>query len=213
MSRSHARSGKDPHEDAQQLLPWLLAGTLEGEELASVEDHVQSCPLCQADLAWERNLRAASPAAAPSIDPDRAFAKLLPRLEPPDARFGLVERFKRALAANDNTWLRTLAAAQLGIIAALAVLLLSPRDEANYRTLGAATQPQGNLVVVFDPRTPERELRRILKESGARVVDGPTVTDAYVLAVPAPRAANALRRLRSEPSVTLAQPLVDGSRP
>jgi hypothetical protein len=213
MNRSHARSGLDPHEDAQQLLPWLLAGTLEGDELAMMENHVQSCPLCQADLAWERKLRAAGAAAAPAIDPDHALAKLLPRLEPPAARAGLVERFRRAFAANDSTWLRTLAAAQLGIITALALLLVIPRIDSSYRTLGGASQPVGNLVVVFDPRTPEQELRRILQENGARVVDGPTVTDAYVLAVPAPRAGDALRRLRGESSVTLAQPLAAGSRP
>ena len=32
-------------------------------------------------------------------------------------------------------------------------------------------------------------MRRILQASGARVVDGPTVTDAYVLALPAAQAA------------------------
>jgi cysteine synthase len=60
---------------------------------------------------------------------------------------------------------------------------------------------------VFKPDTTEREMRRILQASGARVVDGPTVTDAYVLALPAAQAPAALARLRAEPAVTLAQAL------
>ena len=68
-------------------------------------------------------------------------------------------------------------------------------------------------MVVFRPDTPEREMRRILQASGARVVDGPTATDAYLLAVPAAQAAPALARLRAERAVTLAQPLAAGARP
>jgi hypothetical protein len=205
MSRSDAPSGRDPHEAAQQSLPWLLAGTLEGDELAMVEEHVRGCERCQADLAWERSLRAAGCGPVPDIDPDRALQKLVPRL-PPRAAGG-------KSAANDSHWLRIAAAAQLGVIAVLAALLLAPRDEASYRTLGTPGHGQGNVVIVFAPGTPERELRRILRQSGARVVDGPTVADAWVLAVPPAQARDALRRLRGEPSVTLAQPLGAESPP
>ena len=47
--------------------------------------------------------------------------------------------------------------------------------------------PAGGIVVVFDPATPEADLRRILREAGARIVDGPTQANAYVLDVPAPQ--------------------------
>ena len=53
----------------------------------------------------------------------------------------------------------------------------------------------------------------VVRASGARMVDGPTVTDAYVLSVPAAKATDALARLRAEPSVRLAQPLAAGDRP
>jgi anti-sigma factor RsiW len=213
MNASPAGSGEDPHEEAQRLLPWLLSGTLPDDEREQVEEHLHNCLRCQADLAWERNLRDAGQAEAPPIDPGAAFRRLAPRLGQPAQRRGILPRWKQALAANDSHWLRTVAVAQLGVIAALALLLLRPADDASYRTLGAATSAQGNLVVVFEPRTPERELRRILQHSGARIVDGPTVTEAYVLAVPAGQAGQALRQLRSEPSVTMAQPLAPESRP
>jgi hypothetical protein len=213
MNRSNARSGKDPHKQAQLCLPWLLSGTLEGEELAEVEAHVSTCPRCQADLAWERNLRGAGTPPAPALDPDAALQRLMPRLEPSQTRQRLPGRWKDAIAANDRTWLRAVAAAQLGVIAVLAFLLVQPRDAADYRTLGSSARTGADLVVVFDPGTPERELRRILHDSGARVVDGPTVTGAYLLDVPPADAPRALRQLRGERAVTLVQPLAAESRP
>jgi anti-sigma factor RsiW len=207
MNRSIANSDGDAHSEAQQLLPWLLAGTLEGAELERVQAHLGSCEQCRADLAWEWNLRAAGQQREPSLDAEKALAGLLPRLGPQEATDDSPDRWKSALAANDSRWLRALASVQLVVIAALALLLVRPGDDASYRGLGAAGQAQGNLVVVFNPDTPERELRRILQGAGARVVDGPTVTDAYVLAVPRSRQAATLGRLRAEPVVTLAQPL------
>ena len=79
--------------------------------------------------------------------------------------------------------------------------------------LGAAPAAQGQAVVVFRPETPEGELRRIVRASGARIVGGPTVTDAWVLAVPEAQGASLLARLRAEPAVLLAEPLAREGRP
>ena len=202
------------HQQAQKLLPWLLAGTLDDAELAPLQCHVQACAQCQAELDWQRKVRAAV-AAQPdaAFDAGRAFAKLSPRLGPQAPRIGLLDRWRTATAAN-SPWLRWTAAAQLAAIGILSVLLArSGNDDAAYRALGSAAHPRGNLVVVFKPATSESEMRRILQANGARVVDGPTVTDAYVLALPASQANAALDRMRAEPAVTLAQPLSAESRP
>ena len=200
------------HQQAQPLLPWLLAGTLDDAEQAAVEQHVSACAACQSDLAWQRQLRGASKPADDGFDADRAFAALLPRLGPRAARTGMLARWRHAAAANDS-WLRWAAGAQLAVIGVLSLMLARPWTDAGYRALGAAAQAGGNVVVTFRPETPEREIRRILQANGARVVDGPTVTDAYVLALPAAQAPAAVTRLRAEAAVTLAQPLSDGGRP
>jgi hypothetical protein len=195
------------HETARELLPWLLAGTLDSAELAKLQTHLPTCPQCQAELEWERKLRAALPPPDGAFDADRAFAKLLPRLGPQEARVGVVDRWREAFAAN-SAWLRWTALAQLAAIGVLGVTLARLDSSAgDYRALGAAPRAEGDAVVVFKPDTTELEMRRILQASGARVVDGPTVTDAYVLALPAAQAPAALARLRAERAVTLAQPL------
>jgi hypothetical protein len=203
------------HEKVQRLLPWLLAGTLDGTDLALVQPHLESCAQCQADLAWQRKLCAAAPLSATACDPDRAFAQLLPRLGPQGPRVDVLERWRRAGAAN-SAWLRWVALAELAAIGVLSLMLAQAgagTGAGEYRAMGAGAQTQGNLVVMFNPDTSEREIRRILQASGARMADGPTVTDAYVLALPAAQAGAALARLRAEPAVTLAQPLAAESRP
>lgn len=199
------------HQHAQPLLPWLLAGTLDDADLAAIERHVAGCAECQADLAWQRQLRAASAPPDSGCDADRAFASLLPRLGAQAPGVGVLARWRDAAAAN-NAWLRWGAGAQLVAIAALALLLARPSIESGYRALGTAPHA-GSVVVTFRPDTPEREIRRILQANGARVIDGPTVTDAYVLALPAAPSDSALARLRAESAVTLAEPLTAGGRP
>jgi hypothetical protein len=120
----------------------------------------------------------------------------------------------RKPASNQPSWLRWAVAAQWVLIAGLAVLLARPQEEpAAYRVLGSGASTTGNLVVVFQPNTSERDLRRILQAQGARVVDGPTVTDAYLLNVPTATRDQALQALRAESAVKLAEPLDAGSAP
>lgn len=204
-------ANRTTHQAAQQLLPWLLAGTLDGGERAMVEQHLQGCAQCRDDLAWQRRLRAAAPAPKGPFDADRALARLMPRLGPQAPRLGVLGSWREAAAANNN-WLKWTAAAQLAAIGVLALQLAGSRD-ADYRALGAAARADANAVVMFRPETSERDMRRILRASGARVVDGPTVADAYVLALPPAQAPAALARLRAERAITLAQPLAARERP
>jgi hypothetical protein len=58
---------------------------------------------------------------------------------------------------------------------------------------------------MFRPETPERELRRIVRDSGGHLAGGPTAGDAWLVDGGDARAV--LARLRAEPAVTLAEPL------
>jgi len=50
-------------------------------------------------------------------------------------------------------------------------------------------------------------MRRVLRDSEARLVYGPTATDAYLLAVPAGLESEAVKRLRNEHAVLLVESL------
>jgi len=215
------------HLEAQELLPWLANGTLAGTELERVQAHLKGCAQCRADLAALHTLRAAAP-AAPDLDMEGALARLLPPAELPPAMprpaapgtaaaLPPARGWRARLAANDARWLRMAVGLQCCAIAVLAALLLraagsADADAGAYRVLGAAAGAQSQLIVMFKPDTPERELRRIVLDSGARIVGGPTATGAWVLGTEAAPAALA-QRLRGQAAVTLAEPLGAEGRP
>lgn len=190
------------HNAMQEQMPLYLAGRLDEAANAKLRQHLQSCALCQEELGWQRKLRSASPPLVEGLDMERALAQLAPRLaEVPDPPW-----WRRA-AANEPRWLRWALAAQCLVIAGLALMLARPTATPRYELLGATAQAPANLVVVFLPGTRESELRGILQANNARLVGGPTETDAYLLAVPGEKRDEILRRLRTEASIKLAEPL------
>ena len=210
------------HLAAREALPWLLNGSLDSVERRADQAHVQACAVCREELEMLRALRNAGACHAdPSFDTERALARILPRLDVPGTGMpqmgtapGLLQRWHRRLAANEGRWLRRAMLAQGALIAALLVALTWPGapGDGPYRVLGASAHEQARLIVVFRPDTTERELRRILRGSGVRIVDGPTMTDAYVVSANGSASA-AVARLRAESAVTLAEPLGPERRP
>lgn len=202
------------HQAMQELLPWYVTGTLSGDELAQVQEHLDGCKQCQSDVDWQRKLQAAvNLPARPVSDVEQALAKLRPQLDASQrtAKRRAPSEFLSKLMRGNQPWMRWALAAQLAVIVGLSVLLMPQYGQiAAYRALGLPKNTIGNVVVVFKPETTEQELRRILHASGARVVDGPTVTDAYLLKVADPQLAQALKALHSEPNVVLAESLNGG---
>jgi anti-sigma factor RsiW len=211
---SFARSA---HQSAQELLPWFLNGTLDADEGAQVEQHLRTCAACRSELQCLRELQSAyveddlAPAA------EAALGRLLPRLEPAAPQLRPEGSAGVAWAGLFPVWMRVALAAQFGVIFALGWAVLQPdRAGPQYHVLAAAGAPAraaGDLVVVFDPAAPQREVARILRRSDARVVDGPTSSNGFVLAVPKGTVQPALSALRAEPLVLLAAPLEVESGP
>ena len=88
----------------------------------------------------------------------------------------------------------------------------SPSPAPQFHALGAPASPSGqagagNLIVRFRPDATEQEMLRVLRDSQARLVYGPTTTDAWLLAVPAGLESAAVRQLREERAVLLVESL------
>jgi len=195
------------HNAMQEQMPLYLSGRLDEAASAKLQQHLQTCALCQEELEWQRELRSASPPLDAELDMERALARLQPRLdELADASARQPLPWWRKAAANEPRWLRWALAGQCVVIAGLTLLLLRPAPP-RFELLGAPAQPQANLVVVFQPGTRESELRSILQANQARLVGGPTETDAYLLAVPGDKRDEVLLRLRTEAGIKLAEPL------
>lgn len=202
------------HKVVDVLLPWYVNGTLEGDELAFVQTHLGRCASCQREVEWLRELNAACIAGEADPEASRALRQLRGKLEQPRNKSSAQSW---ALNLSNRIWNRlrpwsgwVIATELAGIIALGIWWLPTPDAPALYRTLGASdakTLTSGNLVVVFDPTTTEADLRRILRDAGARIVDGPTQANAYVLEVPPQRKDQAMQALRSERAAVLVEQL------
>ena len=208
----------DVHAQVQALLPWYVRARLEPDEHARVEAHVAQCPRCQAELAWERKMQITDDDAGDEHQAERDLATLRARIgsdAKSTGRAGAAARLMRGWRQGP-AWLRWALLAQCAAVATLSVALLveSPSPGQRYRALGAHTAlpAGGNLIVRFRPDATEQEIRDALRDSNARLVHGPTSTDAYVLAVPADHVDDAVTRLRARRVVLLVESL-DGASP
>jgi hypothetical protein len=202
--------GEPAHREAEMLLPWFVNGTLKGEELVVVEQHLRECALCQREVNGLREMQVAYTGSEITPDAAASFHKLRSRLDATSTRSHVVPRL-RGFWRQTQPWARWAVMAELLVIVTLGTLLVSGSPPAAlYRTLGAvesSPHAAGTLVVVFDPRITEAEWRRIVRGIGARLVDGPTAANAYVLELPAERQTAALKALRAERAVVLAERL------
>lgn len=204
----------DDHRDVQLLLPWYATGRLDPADLVKVEAHLADCPECQADLAFERRLGAAiadlpQGAAEPGVVPTPAAARGRRRDGVVAAWLSGARRWRQA-----TPWLGWALAAPSLMGLTLVALAPHPRPAGPYHALGAAPAPAAaNIVVIFRPDAQERALRAVLEANGARLVDGPTAADAYLLHVPADRRAAALAGLRKDREVELAEAIDSGGPP
>ena len=205
----------DEHQKVQALLPWYVCVNLDADEYVRVEAHIGECPRCQADLAWERKLHAAHTNIDVQGDVDQGFALMRERIADaaaPQRRRGLVARLMDRWREGP-AWMRWAVVGQCLAVAALSGLLLRPPSaEPRFRALGRpAAAPDaagsGNLIVRFRSETTEQEMRRALRDSEARLVDGPTATDAYLLAVTPGHEMAAVARLRQESAVLIVESL------
>jgi len=203
----------DEHDGIGMLLPWYVTGRLDANERGRVEAHLRGCVACQTDLEAERRLHAV---VADRIDTDgdadAGWTRIRRQVtaEPLPPRAAVVPRWWA-----NPVWLRGLIAAQFVLLVIGAGWFVQsmgrpqPAPPQYHALSSAPVMPHGNIIVVFSPDASERRLRDILRASHARLVDGPTAADAYILSVPQAQRTEALARLRDDTAVMVAEP-IDG---
>lgn len=205
------------HAIVQDLLPWYVVNTLQPDEKQLVQKHLQTCTACKDDLQWQLELKAKEPATSSAPDPDRALARLLPRLQKQEKQVqpennSLMARLRAVLSpSNDTSAMRWVMATQMAIIVGLVVHMALPaQDNNSYHVMGSGERSSGNIVVVFKPETTVKDIQRIMSLNDARIIDGPTVTNAYLLNVPDDRLTQSVDELRSEAVIELVESLQAG---
>ena len=209
------------HRDVERLLPWYVNATLEPGESEMVRAHLGDCTTCRAEVASLRGLQDAGAVDEPHETDahaiDRDWSRLRNRLHA--QRQGVarspVQRVRSGWR-NSAPWMRLAVAAQFGVVAVLAVMLfrgernVAPNDVHTYRTLSSPAAPVATgdtLLVVFDPRLTDAQMRELLGANHARIVDGPNTAGAYLVAAPHGQAEFVRNALRASPGVAMAESL------
>lgn len=197
----------DPHRETRDLMPWLITGRLDPEEQARVEAHLAACADCSRELAAERTL--ASEVAELPIATGIGWAAMRDRLDSAAREAAFVPAPRPLYRRFTVRQIGTVLAAQAALLAAAVTITLRVEAPmATYHALGSAPAAVGgNAIVVFRPDARESDISRLLKDNDARLVDGPTAANAYVLRIPDTERTQALGRLRGDAVVVLAEPL------
>jgi hypothetical protein len=223
------------HDEAFELIPWLVNGRLGRDEQAWLERHVQECADCRHEVEEQRRLRDAIRQHESNVEyaPQASFQKLWSQIETSrqeaasdrDADVG--SRHGSPLPSVDRMesrpprWMlaaATILALGLGLLVATSWRTQSPGRASEYRTATAPpAQPdrEGQIRAVFSPNVTVDELTRIVSETRLTIVSGPSDSGVYTLAVQPGQdlpVADALARLRSDPRVRFAEPVVASSR-
>jgi anti-sigma factor RsiW len=194
----------DEHRMTQELLPWFVNRTLAAAEAAPVAAHLAQCARCQADAAALAAVRAVPIDVDAGGSVERGWAALRGRLDAPPTE-------ARPMAAGRPWWKRGL---QLALVAQAVVMLIlvgaligtTTRNEPYQALGGAPGAADANALAVFRADATEQQMREALRVAGARIVGGPTISDAYLLRI-VDLQPEALARLRAQPGVLRVESL------
>jgi anti-sigma factor RsiW len=230
MSGQILRLEPDPHVAVQRLLPWYLTGRLETAEHDVVETHLAQCPECRAELETERQWQLLHPGHGAQVDVEEGWARMRARLAgelpaastpTPRPRPVLPRRRgwlppgwraapQRSAPPSARLWAAP-ALLSLALVGAIGFTLRPAMPVGDFHGLSAPAEAGATAAVRFKPDATAEQISRSLKDSGARVVDGPIEGDAYVVRLPREHYAAALDKLRKEPGVALVAALESAS--
>lgn len=203
---------RDPHEQAEELLPWYATGQLDDVDRLLVEAHLAACARCQRQLAGERRMVDQFQSFSPEVD--SGWARMRQRIATPrpEGRSWIGRTASDFWQLLKRPAVAALATAQVALLAIAAAIAPSLSSAPAYVALGDSTQPSpsANVIILFRPEATEAAMRTALRQSGASLVGGPTDADAYLLSVPAPQRSTALEKLRADREVLMAEP-IDGA--
>jgi hypothetical protein len=201
------------HEQALELLPWFVNGTLAEDERVAVERHVRNCLPCRVALQEQHQLggllkqQPTVPLSA-EVGFERLLAEIDAARRPPgEARTQRLARFASVTAL----------AASLVLAVWLVIVGGDARRDATFVT---ATDPSSGYVgldIVFAPQVSEAELRALIQEIDGVITGGPSEIGRYRVRLPSQDAQGAdeiVERLRNDARVRfVARAYATGDEP
>ncbi len=193
-------------ERFEELLPFYVNGTLEGDDRAFVERHIAEHPQARAEVDWYQSLQLRVRENAPAVPETIGLARTMQLIQ--GDRPTLSERIG---AFFGNFGMRpAMALAGLAVVAVQSGVILdmmygAKENEAEIRSLRATKVEEGPLLKInFAPDAKEVDLRLLLASVQGQLAGGPGQLGDYYVRVPEGRQQAALEQLKSNPLVQSA---------
>jgi anti-sigma factor RsiW len=164
--------------EREEALPFLVNGTLSEEERAALERALADDPALADERAFLATLRAAVREDGAALDPGEWPLRRALRA---------IERERRQARRVHPVWRALAVAASLAVLVQAGVLVrqtFGPHEGA--RPLGGAAARLADravLQIAFAPGVSEAQVRALLAESRATIVDGPSAAGLYRVAL------------------------------
>ncbi|GJL57014.1 MAG: hypothetical protein NPIRA02_41460 [Nitrospirales bacterium] len=157
-----------------ELLPWLVNGTLEGAERQEVEQHLQSCQQCQQEIVLLQKMREQVKKASSQTSDEVGLNRLLHEIR-------TQQNVNETQEAQQSGWWRTgLAIAAVLIMFIQAGLLIDTWYLSKPMVPLAGPHAQGRVLQVsFTPTATESQIREVLTDIHATFIDGPSSLGIY----------------------------------
>jgi len=195
--------------ELQELLPFYVNGSLEGEELAAVEAWLAGSQTARREAAYLERLRQSVKAQPQVNSPGELGLKRLQREIARSATLAsqrggqaseMARTAQQSAGAGVPAWWRNLAVAACLALVVLGAISLGGLPGGPGEITLAGGESGAVLQVTFKPDAAERDIRALLLQIDASITDGPSALGVYHLKLPAEAdnttIAAALQRLR-----------------
>lgn len=175
------QNGGQRDEALDLLLPWYVNGTLKGEELRQVEAYLARSSHARDEVELLRALRQQVKVEKIESSPGELGLQRLKRQIQPEAPLSQDRMAGRTITIA-SFW-RPLAVAACVVVMIQAAIMVGLGDF-GASDKGVTTATGGSpavLQVTFAPEATEQQIREVLQQAGASIVDGPTALGVYNL--------------------------------
>ena len=211
----------------QEMLPWFVNGTLDARDRAWMDGYLRSHPEAQAEVARTQRLRQRVRESLPEPAADVGLDRLLHRVREERA-FAPRQVKSPGVFAQFSEWLSgflggfrltpamAMAAALVVVQAGVIGVLVSQQNDAGteyseYRSYSAPADAT-TIRITFAPQATEQQIRELLWDVQASVVEGPTQFGDYLLSVQGKDPTAALAKLSASPAVEHAAVSTESAR-
>jgi len=205
------------HDEARELLPWLVNDSLAAGERERVREHASSCVICRRELDDLRQVQSSIRHEADAVGiPEPDMRHINARIDALMERERWGTRLLTTLRESLGSPQRIAFAAQSALVVVLLAIILRPEPEpAQFTTLTTPeTLPAGEYIrVVFDPALPAVDIDQLLEPMDLELVSGPSERGVATLRIAPgssnPERATLINRLLDDPRVLFAQQIAE----